>query len=53
MTENIRVSPGPRGEGNFELTEFEIAGLDSISIGILTSISVRVHVHVGVSVSDL
>ena len=37
------------GLGFFELTEFEIAGLDCISIGILASISVSVSVRVGAS----
>ena len=45
MTKNIRVNPKDLrglqegkggGGGGFELSEFEIAGFDCISIGILT-----------------
>ena len=54
MTENINqgdpvtgtseLAGGEGGRGDVELTEFEIAGLDCISIGILTVVSVLVFV---------
>ena len=53
MTENINQGDpvtgtsewgGGGGRGDFELTEFEIAGFDCISIGILTLVLVLVFV---------